>query len=190
MRSNQFFNHYKVLLLVLPIVLSLSSCYIYNSQKPALVKNVDVDATLKVARDEIKKTDMAQSLSIWVLKDQIVTPEQAKVISELYLTNLDRIVSPFNIWHAAWTISNLYRLGNDAVKAELETAYQIAIKEPDRIPNDDNFKGAAVDHINGKTLTTGFIHFGGMSYAYDHLVVPGNNKYIQSYEEYLQREEK
>src|SRR5687767_7427167 len=168
----------------------LNSCYIYNSQEPALVKNVDVDQTLKVAKDEMKKTDMAQSMGIWILKDQIVTPQQAKVISELYLTNLDRIVTPFNIWHAAWAISNLYRLGNDAVKAELESAYQIAKKEPDRISDDDDFKGAAMDHINGTKLTTGFIHFGGMSYAYDHLVVPGNKKYIQSYEEYKTREEK
>jgi hypothetical protein len=162
----------------------------YNSQKPALVKGVDVDQTLLVARDEMKKTDMAQSMGIWILKDQIITPQQAKVISELYLSNLDRIVSPFNIWHAAWTISNLYRLGNDAVKAELEKAYQVAKKEPERISDDDDFKGAAMDHINGKTLTTGFIHVGGMSYALDHLVVPGNPKYIQSYEEYLKREEK
>lgn len=168
----------------------LNSCYIYNTQEPALVKNVDVDQTLKVAKDEMKKTDMAQSMGIWILKDQIVTPQQAKLISELYLTNLDRIVTPFNIWHAAWAISNLYRLGDDAVKAELETAYQIAKKEPDRISDDDDFKGAAMDHINGPKLTTGFIHFGGMSYAYDHLVVPGNKKYIQSYEEYRAREEK
>jgi len=168
----------------------LSSCYIYTTREPALVKNVDVDQTILVAVDEMKKNDMAQSMGIWILKDQIITPQQAKKISELYLTNLDRIVSPFNIWHAAWAISNLYRFGNDEVKAELETAYQIAIKEPNRISDEDDFKGAAIDHINGKKMTTGFIHIGGMTYAYEHLVVPGNNKYIQSYNEYKAREEK
>lgn len=191
MNPAKIFSPFRMLAFIVPVLaVSLNSCAVYNSQKPALVKGVDVDQTLLVARDEMKKTDMAQSLGIWVLKDQILTPQQAKVVSELYLANLDRIVTPFNIWHAAWTISNMYRLGSDEVKAELEKAYQIAIKEPDRISDDDDFKGAAVDHINGKNLTTGFIHIGGISYAYDHLVVPGNNKYIQSYQDYLQREEK
>jgi hypothetical protein len=168
--------------------LMLSSCYSYRTQEKALVQNVDVDQTLLVAMDEIKKTDMAQSLSIWILKDQVITPQQAKVISELYLSNLNRIVSPFNIWHAAWTISNLYRFGNEEVKAELEEAYQIAKNEPNRIPDEDDFKGAAIDHINGKQMTTGFIHFGGLFYAYGHLVVPGNKNYIQSYQEYLDKQ--
>jgi len=159
----------------------------YKSQAPALVPNVDIDQTLKVAADEIKKSDMAQALSIWVLKDQIVTPQQAKTISDLYLDNLDRIVTPFNIWHAAWTISNLYRMGDVKVKEQLEKAYQIAIKEPDRIPDQDDFKDAAIDHINGKQPTTGFIHVGGLFYAHGHLVVPGNKDYIQSYEEYLEK---
>ncbi len=168
----------------------LNSCSIYNSQKPALIKGVDVDETLKVAADEIKKSDMAQSLGIWVLKDQNLTPQQAKLISNLYLSNLNRITSPFNIWHAAWTISNMYRFGNAEVKKELEEAYQIALKEPDRISDEDDFKGAAIDHIRGKTPTTGFIHIGGITYAHDHLVVPGNPNYIQSYEDYKAREEK
>lgn len=168
----------------------LSSCYIYNTREPALVKNVDIDQTILVAIDEMKKTDMAQSMGIWIMKDQVITPQQAKLIADLYITNLDRIVSPFNIWHAAWAISNLYRFGNEAVKAELEKAYQIAKNEPNRISDDDDFKGAAIDHINGEKMTTGFIHVGGMSYAYEHLVVPGNKKFIQSYEEYKAREEK
>src|SRR5687767_1832211 len=142
----QYFAQFSITLLVL----SLSSCYMYTTREPALVKGVDVDQTLLVARDEMKKTDMAQSMGIWILKDQIVTPKQAKVIAELYLSNIDRIVSAFNIWHAAWAISNLYRFGDNAVKKELEEAYQVAKKEPDRISDDDDFKGAAVDHINGK----------------------------------------
>jgi hypothetical protein len=189
MKSIQTFFGLRMLLILFPVLL-LNSCFIYNTREPALVKGVDVDQTLLVARDEMKKTDMAQSMGIWILKDQVVTPSQAKQISELYLSTLDRIVSPFNIWHAAWAISNLYRLGDEAVKAELKTAYEIAKKEPDRISDEDDFKGAAIDHINGKKLTTGFIHVGGLTYAHDHLVVPGNKNFIQSYQEYLQREEK
>jgi hypothetical protein len=170
------------------LVLSLNSCYMYTTQEPALVKGVDIDQTIKVAKDEIKKTDVSRSLCIWVMKDQIVTPAQAKEISELYLHNIDSWTDGFNIWHASWAIANLYRFGNEKVKAELEVAYQKAKKQPERITDDS--KGAAEDHVNGKTLTTGFIHVGGQGYAFDHLVVPGDKRFIQSYEEYKLREEK
>jgi hypothetical protein len=160
----------------------------YHTREPALVKNVDVDETIKVAKAEMQKKDISQSMGIWVLKDQVVTPKQAREIADLYLSNIDSMKIEFNIWHASWAISNLYRLGDKAVKAELEIAYQKAKKQPDRIV-DSGIKDIANQHINGEKLTTGFIHFGGQSYAYDHLVVPGNRKYIQSYEEYKLREE-
>lgn len=182
----------KRLAFVLPILfLSLSSCitYVYDKQAPALVANVDIDQSIKVARDEIKKkNDMAQGLAIWVLRDQVVTPAQASVIADLYLSQIDAMKSEFNIWHASWAIANLYRLGDDEVKAKLEIAYQKAKVQPLRMEGD--FKDIADDHINGKKLTTGFIHFGGLAYAYGHLVVQGNDKYIQSYEEYLLQQEK
>lgn len=173
---------------LIPLIFLLSACatLISDKQEPALIKNVDIDETIKIARDEIKKRDMGQGLAIWVLRDQKVTPAQAAVISELYMNEIDNMTSEFNIWHASWAISNLYRLGNDSVKNVLETAYQKAKLQPERMEGD--FKGAAEDHINGIKLTTGFIHFGGQAYAYGHLVVPGNDKYVQSYEEYLQQE--
>jgi hypothetical protein len=169
------------------LLISLHSCFIYSSQEPALVKNVDVDQTLQVAQREMQKTDISQSMGIWVLKDQVVTPLQARTIALMYLNAIDSMNIPFNIWHASWAISNLYRLGNADVKAELETAYQKAKTQPDRLEGD--MKETANDHINGKKLVTGFIHVGGLFYAYDHLVVPGNNKYIQSYQDYLDQQE-
>jgi hypothetical protein len=158
------------------------------SQKAALVKNVNIDESLKIAKDEMEKTNVGQSLGIWVLRDQIVTPEQARTISNLYLTHIDSMKSGFHIWHSSWAIANLYRFGDDAVKAELETAYQKAKKQPERL--EGNTKKIADSHINSQRIVTGFIHAGGRSYAHRHLVVPGNRKYVQSYEEYKRKEKK
>jgi len=168
-------------------LLFLNSCFIYSEQEPALVKKINVDETLKVARDEMKKTSEGGSLGIWVLRDQVVTAKQARIIGELYLAHIDGMKSPFNIWHSSWAISNLYRLGDDSVKAELETAYQKAKKQPERL--EGNIRKIAESHINGG-LTTGFIHLGGLYYAHTHVVAPGNKWFLQSYEQYRRGEEK
>lgn len=160
----------------------------HHAREPALVKNVDIDESLKIAKNEIQKNDIGQALGIWVLRDQVVTPKQARIISELYLTHIDSMKNGFNIWHSSWAIANLYRLGDEAVKAELETAYQKAKKQPERIEGKQ--KKLANSHINGEKIVTGFIHAGGRAYAKRHLVVPGNKKYVQSYEEYLKKEKK
>lgn len=167
------------------ISLFLNSCFLslHHRRKPALVRNVNMDETLKISRDEMQKKNMSQSLGLWVIRDQIINAEHAKVISELYLSKIDSMNSDFNIWHASWAISNLYRFGDETVKKELETAYQKAKKQPERITR----KGTGMlanRHINGRRTVTGFIHAGGRSYAKRHLVVPGNNRYLQAYEEY------
>lgn len=175
----------KRLLILFSFCLLLSSCFLslHHRRKPALVKNLNVDETLKISKDEIQKKNMSQSLGLWVIRDQIITPSQAKVISELYLSKIDSMNSDFNIWHSSWAISNLYRFGDDAVKAELETAYQKAKAQPARITRKGT-RRLANRHINGKRTVTGFIHAGGRSYAKRHLVVPGNKRYLQSYEDY------
>jgi hypothetical protein len=188
MKSIKLFFPLNLMLLMLTgLVLSLSSCFIYSTREPALVKNVDIEQSLKVARDEMQKNDVSESLGIWILRDQVVTPLQARAIADLYLAHIDNMKSEFNIWHSSWAISNLYRFGDAAVKAELETAYQKAKKQPERI-EDEELKKTANDHINGEKMVTGFIHVGGLFYAYAHLVAPGNKKYLQSYDEYLQNE--
>src|SRR5688572_1949667 len=105
----------------------------YSVRKPALVRGVDMNQSLQVAADQMQKTSIEQGLSIWVLRDQYVTPEQAREISKLYLDHIDSMKSDFNIWHASWAIANLYKLGDADVKAELEMAYQKAIKQPERL---------------------------------------------------------
>ena len=150
-----------------------------------MVKNANIDETIKIAKDEMEHTNISQSLGIWVMRDQIVTPEQAKAIAEIYLTHIDSMKIPFNIWHSSWAISNLYRFGDEAVKAQLETAYQKAKIQPERLTG--GIKNIANAHINGEKITSGFIHFGGRGYARGHLVVPGNKRYIQSYEAYCKK---
>jgi hypothetical protein len=157
-------------------------------QKPALVKNVNIEETLKISKDEMQKQSISQSLGIWVLRDQVVTPAQAHTISDLYLSHIDSMKSDFNIWHASWAIANLYRFGSEEVKSELETAYQKAKMQPERIQG--RTKKIANAHVNGKRVVTGFIHAGGRSYAKKHLVVPGNRRYLQSYEDYLKTQKK
>lgn len=161
----------------------------HHTREPALVKNINIDESLKITKEEIKKTNISQSLGLWVLRDQIVTPAQAKTIADLYLTHIDSMKVGFNIWHSSWAIANLYRFGDDAVKAELETAYQKAKKQPERIDKKGQ-KKIANAHINGEKMVTGFIHAGGRAYAKRHLVVPGNKRYVQSYEEYLEKQKK
>jgi hypothetical protein len=178
--------------LILPLLsLILSSCFLsmHHKRKPALVRNADIDETLKISRDEMQKQNISQSLGLWVLRDQVVTPSQAHMISELYLTHIDSMKNDFNIWHSSWAVANLYRFGDDGVKAELETAYQKAKLQPVRIQKRSTRK-IANSHINGKRMVTGFIHAGGRSYAKRHLVVPGNKRYVQSYEDYRQKEKK
>jgi hypothetical protein len=180
----------KSFLIFVLFCLLFSSCFTsqYYTREPALVQNVDIDQSIKIATTQIEKTDMNQGLAIWVLRDQVVTPAQARTIAKLYLTHIDSMKSGFNIWHSSWAISNLYRLGNDAVKAELETAYQKAKEQPEKLKGWE--KGAANSHINGEKITSGFIHVGGRYYARGHLVVPGNKKYLQSYEEYVKKQKK
>ena len=177
-------------LILSSLCILLSSCFLsmHTRQKPALVKNVNIDETLKIARDEMQKKSGSKGLGIWVLRDQVVTPAQAHTIAELYLSHIDSMTSDFNIWHSSWAIANLYRFGDDAVKAQLETAYQKARVQPERIKG--NSKKLANSHINGKRIVTGFIHAGGRAYAKRHLVVPGNKRYVQSYDEYLKKQKK
>jgi len=135
----------------------------------------------------MQKPGIGQGLGLWVIRDQVITPAQARTLSDLYLAHIDSMKSEFNIWHSSWAIANLYRFGNDSVKAALETAYQKAKKQPDRLQKQKKIANA---HVNGTRMVTGFIHAGGRSYAHRHLVVPGRRRYLQSYEEYSRKQKK
>lgn len=177
-------------LFAVAVVVWLSACFPfeYHEREPALVEGVDMEQSIQVATDQLAKTGMEQGLSIWVLRDQFVTPDQARRIGALYLDHIDAITDDFAVWHTSWAISNLYRWGDDAIKAELETAFAKAKTQPDRLSG--WMKDSANNHINGEQIYSGWIHAGGESYAYGHLVVPGNPKFIQSYAEYRDKQPK
>lgn len=136
----------------------------------------------------MKRGGIDEGLSIWVLRDQLVTPAQARVIAALYLAHIDGMTSDFNVWHTSWGIANLYRWGDDAIKAELEVAFQKARQQPARLTG--WVRNLAEEHINGEKVTSGFIHIGGDYYAHRYLVVPGNEKFLQSYDDYRTREKR
>jgi len=179
----------------LPVILAcllVANCfpYVYHQQQRALIRGVDVTATLEIARIELEEGGFDATLTVWAIRDQIVTRENARTVSDLYFRHIDRVASEkdqgaaeFGVWHFTWAISNLYRNGHDGIKAELERAYEDALKRPARLKN---FKDIATEHVNGRRLYMGDIHGVARSFARAHVVAPGNEKYLQSLDQYKQ----
>lgn len=175
---------------LLPMLLFVIGCfpYVYHDQKRVLIKGVDVPATLEIARDELEEGGFDATLAIWAIRDQVVTPADARAISELYWDFIDRVasehdrsVADFGVWHFTWAISNLYRNGSDSVQRQLERAYVDAVQRPERLKR---FKGAAVEHVNGRKIYMGDIHALARAFARSHIVAPGNKQYLQSLDDY------
>jgi hypothetical protein len=182
----------------LPSVLALLSIgcfpYVYHEQDRVLIQGVDVGATLEIAEIELEEGGFDATLSVWAIRDQVVTQDEAKTISALYCEHIDKIAAEkdrgtaeFGVWHFAWAISNLYRNGNDSVKKELESAYRDAQKRPETLKQ---FKGVASEHVNGSKIYMGDIHGAARSFAHAHIVAPGNKTYLQSLDEYKKKKSK
>ena len=162
-----------------------------NNQQAALIEGIDFETTLRIAKEEFTRKLVTSELTIWAIRDQEITPAIAKTIAQLYFDNIEMLygTEPFTlldwnhaVWHFGWAIANLYRNGNDSVKAELQAAYEDAKKRPQTL---ERHSLIAMDHINGPNILMGDIHEMAHAYAVTHIVVPGNAEYIQSYEEYL-----
>ncbi|MFT5928948.1 MAG: hypothetical protein ACJA2O_003688 [Candidatus Azotimanducaceae bacterium] len=167
--------------------------YLYiNNQQAVLIEGIDFDETLKIARQELTRDIATAELTIWALRDQVITPDVARIIAGLYRDNIDKLyhTKPFTVidwnhavWHFAWAIANLYRNGDDAVKAELQEVYEDAITRPQTL---DKFQLVATDNVLSHEILMGDAHEPGHAFAQGHIVVPGNADYVQSYEEYLE----
>ena len=184
----------RTLSLIVPLFFINCFPYVYHEQHRVLVPGIDVDATLKIARIELEEGGFDATLSIWAIRDQIVTVDHARTISELYFQYIDKVAAEkdkatadFGVWHFAWAISNFYRNGNDAIRTELEAAYRDARKRPDSLKK---FKGIAAEHINGSKIYMGDIHGFARAFARSHIVAPGNQKYLQSLDQYKKNKEK
>lgn len=172
---------------VLPLLLlfsSLTGCmrYLTHDRSEVLLDGVDIDQTLKVAEVKMNERQgkLGTSLPLWVIRDQVITPDQGKQISSLYFHHVDSLQKKFDIWHLTWAISDIYRLGNDSVKTVIDSAYRDASLRAAKI------EGIADRMVNGEKIFMGDAHSGGRAFARKHVVVPGNKKYLQSYKEYKQ----
>jgi uncharacterized secreted protein with C-terminal beta-propeller domain len=161
---------------------------VYDVQERVLIKDIDVVTTLEIARIELEEGGFDATLAVWAIRDQIVTADNARMISKLYFNYIDKVAAEkdrttadFGTWHFAWAISNLYRNGNDSIKQELEAAYLDAQTRPGTLKH---FKRAAVEHVNGRKIYMGDIHALARSFARSHIVAPGNEKYLQTLDEY------
>ena len=168
--------------------------YVYHEQDRVLIRGVDVPATLEIARIELEEGGFDATLPVWAIRDQVVSPEDARAISGLYFEYIDKIAAEkdrgtaeFGVWHFTWAISNLYRNGNDGVKHELESAYLDARKRPETLKQ---FKGVATEHVNGNKIVMGDIHGAARAFAHAHIVAPGNKTYLQSLDEYRKKKYK
>ena len=178
----------RLLSLLLPLLSAGCFPYVYHEQDRVLIQGVDVGATLEIARSELEEGGFDATLAIWAIRDQVVSEDDARTISELYFRYIDRVASEkdrttadFGVWHFAWAISNLYRNGDYSVKTQLENAYLDAQKRPDTLKN---FRSVASEHVNGSKIYMGDIHGAARSFARAHVVVPGNKAYLQSLDEY------
>jgi hypothetical protein len=168
------------------ILWSTSGCtMLYHEREKVLITDIDIDQTLEIAALELEENKMSSVLTVWAMRDQVISPAQAGKVSELYFSHIDRIDSEdqkarmFSVWHLTWAISNMYRLGDDSVKGVLRSAYLDAAKRVDSLDS-----RIASTHFYDEKIVMGDAHFGGRRYARKHLVVPGNKKYVQSVEEY------
>ena len=184
------------LAVIVPILASVNCLpYVYHVRdERVLVSGIDIDATLEVARIELEEGGFDATLTVWAIRDQVVSADNARTVSALYFRHIDKLaaekdktVAAFGVWHFAWAISNFYRNGDDSIKAELQGAYLDARKRPARLVQ---FKDIAAEHVNGSKVYMGDIHNAARAYARSHIVAPGIKGYLQSFDEYAKNKDK
>lgn len=180
----------KFLNIMLIIVLTfLISCmrYLTDNRDEVILEGIDLDQTIRIATLEMehKNGSFGTSLPIWIIRDQYFNTSQAKIVKELYLKHINTLEKKFDLWHLTWAISNIHRLGSDSVKLILDE-----IIEDVRIRAKNAGKISTKMSDPNERLYLGDAHGGGRGYAKRHIVVPGNKKYLQSFNEYLKKKEK
>ena len=176
-----------LLLLTTPLLVGCFP-YVYDRQDRVLIKGIEIGPTLEIARSELGEGGFDATLAIWAIRDQVFSADNARTISALYFTYIDTVAAEkrsttaaFGVWHFTWAISNLYRNGDDSVRHVLENAFIDALQRPEKLRH---FKGAAVAHVKGPRMVMGDIHWAARAFARAHIVAPGNEKYLQSLDEY------
>ena len=174
-----------LLLLLIGIALNTTGCmrYLTHERSDVLLDAVDIDQTLQIAEAylENKEGGWGSSLGIWVIRDQHMEAHQAEKVSALYFSYINGLKRSFDVWHLTWAVANMYKLGDDDVKAALSAAYADASSRAKVLG------GSADRMVNGDRLYMGDAHSGGRAFAHRHVVVPGNKRYVQSYQDYLNK---
>ena len=183
----------KVLVLIVAALFTDCLSIVYHDQKSVLILGIDITSTLEIARAELEEGGFDASLTVWAIRDQAITADDADNVSKLYFDFIDKVAgeedkttADFGVWHFAWAISNLYRNGDAETRARLEQAYLDARNRPESMTH---FKDVAVEHVNGDKIYMGDIHAIARSYACSHIVAPGNTKYLQSLDQYKKSKE-
>lgn len=166
-------------LILIWMVAGCSFPTITHNQADVIIDEIDIPASLRVAACELNRDSFDNILGLWVLRDQRIGPDDAKTVSRLYFEHVDSIESDFAVWHLTWAVSNLYRNGNADVKAVLKAAYEDATKRASALG-----KEKADEKVNGDKVYMGFSHIMGYRYAKQHIVAPGNKRYLQRFEDY------
>ena len=111
----------------------------YNDQEPVLIEGIDLAATLKVAEAEFARELSTSELPIWAIRDQVVTPEIAAKIAQLYFDNIEMLYTtePFTIidWnHAVWHFRGQFLTSTAMVIPQSKQHYSWLMKMqlPDR----------------------------------------------------------
>jgi hypothetical protein len=139
--------------------------FITSVQSQVLINGVNIDQTLVIAEQELTKSRFDSTLALWGIRDQVYTEGQALKVSYLYFRYVDTLKDYFPIWHLTWAISNIYRNGNAAVRAQLELAYQDAKKRAEAAG------GIANLHVN-RDIVMGDIHLPARLFAQAHVMAP------------------
>jgi hypothetical protein len=173
----------KGLFIIALALLTFPGCanYLTQDRSKVLLEGVDIDQSLKIADIELDKGSFGCILGIWAIRDQKITPAQAARISDMYFSHVDSVYWSFNYWHLTWAISDFYRNGSNSIQSALQKAYEDAKKRADYLG------GLADKFVNGDKLYMGDVHALARSYAQTHVVVVGNPKYLQSFDEYLKK---
>jgi len=146
-----------------------------HSMEEVQIKGINIPQSIVVSEMKLSQEKLGRGLGFWALRDQIITESEAKAISESYFKHIDSIKHPFDIWHFTWSISNFYRSGSIEVQLNLQQAYIDATKRGLALNKDYVTK-----HLTDTLIYRGWYHGGGWLAARKHLVVPGDNRFLQS----------
>lgn len=153
-----------------------------HSMEEVQLKGIDVPQSIQVAEKTLSKDRLGQGLGFWALRDQKITLEDANEISNSYFKHIESISHAFDIWHFTWSISNFYRSASPEVQANLQLAYEDATKRGFALN-----KPYVTKHLTDSLIYRGWYHGGGWLAARKHLVVPGDDRFLQRASDFKER---